>query len=210
MEQITSYKEIRESKLKEIIERLINSKELTAEQLKLMAEFDKHSIRQGLQLATRKSHLERLKVFLMDFKADPKNATEQDIDNYLKYLGQGKFKQSTIRTKKIFMFMFFEWLFKKDKAEIDLIKDLKLGKEQEIIKLPEEMLKPDEIKKLVQVADNFRDKCIAILLYELAARKGEFLQLKIKNIDITNDKYGMVNLPQGKTTSRLLLSLIHI
>ena len=87
------------------------------------------------------------------------------------------------------------------KDKLYLVNDIVLKKPRDT-KLPEEILTPDEIKKVVQVADNFRDKAIMILLYETASRKGEFLQLKIKHIELDKKEYGMVTIPMGKTDSR--------
>ena len=112
----------------------------------------------------------------------------------------------------MFMCNFLSWIFNTPKEKLKLIENIALKKPRDH-KLPEEILNPEEIKRIVQMADNFRDKAMVSSLYETAARKGEFLQLQIKHIDLSNKEYGLITLPMGKTTSRkvpIIYSLPHI
>lgn len=90
---------------------------------------------------------------------------------------------------------FLQWVGKED-----LMKGMEIRNCLNL-KLPEEILTSDEIKQMIQVALNFRDKALVFALYETAARSGELLNMKIKHV--TFDKYGgVVILPKGKTVSR--------
>lgn len=67
-------------------------------------------------------------------------------------------------------------------------------------KLPEELLTEEDIKKMVDAADNPRDKAIIFCLYETGARIGELAAAKIKHCVF--DKYGAQLIVDGKTGMR--------
>ena len=67
-------------------------------------------------------------------------------------------------------------------------------------RLPEEILTEEEVKRLVQVANNTRDKALVLVSYESGARIGELLNMRIK--DVTFDDLGAVTMVTGKTGDR--------
>jgi len=54
--------------------------------------------------------------------------------------------------------------------------------------VPEQLLTEDEVKRMIQVAANPRDRAFVAVLYESGCRIGEMLSLRVKNI--TFDRYG--------------------
>src|SRR3990170_1809035 len=66
--------------------------------------------------------------------------------------------------------------------------------------LPEEILTEDDIKKLVESANNLRDKAFILVLYESGCRIGEILSLRIRNVQF--DDYGAALIVNGKTGDR--------
>lgn len=67
-------------------------------------------------------------------------------------------------------------------------------------KLPKDILTQGEIKKLAQTAYTTRDKAFVLTLYESGCRIGEFLNLKIRDLEF--DQYGCVIHVSGKTGDR--------
>lgn len=197
-----TFEDIQKSIRNRRIKSILYFKGFNKKQKDLVDKYYKHLQRSGLRLESIKGYLQNLKLLLLDLGKDINKITRDDIDNYLNKIDQ-RYKPKTITERRKFLIIFFKWFFDKKKEDIDLIKDV-IIKKTNGTKLPEEILTPEEIKKLVQVATNFRDKALVILLYETGARKGEFLKLKIKHIELVNKEYGMVNLPQGKTDSRKL------
>lgn len=190
---------------------VLSSKELNHKQKEILTRYYGYLQRQGVKKGTQAKDLFDFKQVLLDLNKDFEELTQQDIDAFLIRLDQ-KYKPSTVFYRRVALIKFLCWYFNKPQDQIEIIRELKLKKNYSA-KLPEEILTPDEIKKLVQVAENFRDKAIAILLYETGARKGEFLQLRVKHIEILNSAYGYITIPQGKTTSRkvpLVYSLPHM
>ncbi|MBI5046952.1 tyrosine-type recombinase/integrase [Candidatus Micrarchaeota archaeon] len=67
-------------------------------------------------------------------------------------------------------------------------------------RLPEDILTPEEVKKLAQAAFNLRDRAIIMLTYESGCRAAEIIGLRIK--DVKFDKYGATIRADGKTGMR--------
>lgn len=210
--QIKSFEEIKREDRMKRINSLKNHPSLSNKQKEVMKSFHMQLIKKQLRLDSQKAYIQNLKL-LFDGIPDALNPTDKSLDEYLTYIGKFKPKTQTERMK--FLKEFYLKYRKSSPRVVKYISGIKIKRNKDR-KLPEELLSPKEIKKLVQVADNFRDKAIIILLYETAARKGEFLQLKIKHIDITEDKkkkYAFITIPKGKTDSRklpIIYSLPHV
>ena len=196
------------------LESLFNRPDLTSVQRKYMKKYHKHLVEKGLRLESQRAYIQNLYLLIKRTKKLPSKLTKKDLENYLGYL-EKEFKDKTITERRLFLIYHMEWLHGKPRAEIPLIKNIKIKKIKGMA-LPEEILSPDEIKKMTQVAFNLRDKALVMLLYETGTRKGEFLQLKIKHIQLVNEKgrkYGFATVPMGKTSSRklpLIYSLPHV
>lgn len=71
------------------------------------------------------------------------------------------------------------------------------------MKIPEEVLTPEEVTRLVAAADNIRDRAFIAALYESGCRIGEILTLRIKHLAPANP--GMQIRVDGKTGPRRVL-----
>lgn len=120
---------------------------------------------------------------------------------YVKKLGKEiPYQESTKRDFRITIRKFYKWLRGLEEYP-DEVKWLKSkSKKCERIKLPEETLTEEEIKKLINTADNPRDKAFISILYESGCRIGELLFLRLKHIKF--DQYGAQILVNGKTGFR--------
>jgi len=65
------------------------------------------------------------------------------------------------------------------------------------------ILKMDEIQKMIQVANNPRDKAIVAVLYDSGCRASEIADLKLKDVTFEN-QYATLTVQQGKTGSRVV------
>lgn len=63
-----------------------------------------------------------------------------------------------------------------------------------------DLITEKEVKKLIECAENSRDKAFVSVLYESGARIGELASLQISNVKI--DEYGIILHVEGKTGSR--------
>ncbi len=210
-EAIKDYETIMKDYSLKQIELLKNTKGFTEEQKETAKRYCGFLERKGIRLQTQSNYLRALKELFQVLGTKPlTEITGDDIDRYLARISEFKPKSQTL--KRACLIMFFEWYYNKKKEHIPLISDIKSIRDRGI-KLPEELLTPEEVKKLILVAKTFRDKAMIVLLYETACRRGEFLQLRIKHVEVTNKDYGFITVPMGKTDSRkipIIYSLPHL
>lgn len=203
-----NFKQLKEEKLKRQLARYLTNevKDIHMEkwQIKVLNDYDTYSMTQNLKTPTRLMRIQETVKLFEAINTPPKKITKEQINNYLKHIDENGYKEGTKNTKRVQIINLFEWVYDKKKQDIPLIKDIKVGKlglvdtEQKASKL----LSLKEIKKMVSVCDNARDKLIIIMLYESAARISEFLALKREDVELTNEKYVFVTLPKIKTKAR--------
>lgn len=118
------------------------------------------------------------------------------------------YQESTKRDFRITIRKFYKWLRGSEELpeEVKWIKSN--SKKCERIKLPEEMLTEEDIKKLINAADNLRDKAFISILYETGCRIGEMLFLRLKHIKF--DQYGAQLLVNGKTGFRRVRIILSV
>jgi integrase len=152
---------------------------------------------------TRESYIKEVLLLGRIIKKPYEKMKNRDLDEFIISLlengysypnRKGKYKQTRIEHLKIVLGEFFKSIKKET-----VVKDLK-PRRLNNFKLPEDIWTKEEVIKIVSSADNFRDKALIFSLYESACRKGEWMNIKIKNI--TLDEYGAVIVVSGKTGSR--------
>jgi integrase len=137
------------------------------------------------------------------------NVTKEDIRSLIGRIEKETFEkngrdvpyqESTKRDFRITIKKFYKWLRETEDypEEVRWIKST--GRKCERIKLPEEMLSEEDIERLINVAENPRDKAFIAILYESGCRIGEMLFLRLKHINF--DQYGAQLLVNGKTGYR--------
>jgi len=182
------------------------------EQDKQILEINKKHIRdfinycnnEGLGKARLTIYLGRLKIIGRLFKKDFKTATKKDIEDLLekiieKYTNSGSRTIFIITIKKLWS-SYFE--------NIELVSWLKTSKyskqgekENKITRI-ENILIPEEVEKIISVADNSRDKAFIGALYYSGCRIGEIINLKIKHIKF-KDNVTEISV-YGKTGTRVI------
>lgn len=193
-----NYNEVSKYNVEKSISNILSFKGFSPKQKEVMNKFNKHLLLAGGSLRTRKGYLQLFKLQTIALKKEYDKISKKDLEDYIISLNKD-YKPKTIIERLKFIKLFFSWYYQKPKEELDLVKWIVIKKEKNY-KLPEEILQPTEIKKLVQVANTLRDKAMIFSLYESGCRKGEFLGLKIKHVQL--DDYGAVLIVNGKTGSR--------
>ena len=136
--------------------------------------------------------------------------TEEDVKELVRKIAQMNYTERTKVDHYCVIEKFFKWLDSDDWR----IRWLKVGMKRKDKKLPEELLKKEDVQALVEACVGVRDKAIGSVLWESGVRMGEFLGMKIKNIQF--DEYGAVIIVGnrgGKTGARrmrLVYSVPHL
>jgi len=186
----------------ETTEKRLEKLKVNSENKDLVFAFRDFLISKGLKAPRVEKHLCNLGVILKWTKKDLKDKsfldfTKLDIERFLSKINRNRTlsewtKYDYRRTIKAFWI----WLGKREIVEwVNLTTPKNY-------KLPEEILTEDEIQAMIDVAESLRDKAIIAVLYESGARRGEFINLRIKHIVFDNK--GAILIVHGKTGMRRL------
>ena len=184
------------------IEKLIQASRKIKEQNKLtIFRFRNYLVAQGLSKPRIEKYLRTLLLLGSLLSKNFEKTTKHDV---IEIVGRVESKRWSGHTKhdfKVCVKRFYKWLRGIEKKgiypdEVEWISTVMKNDNR----LPEEILTEEEVKKLVQAANNPRDKALILVLYESGCRVGEFLPIKIRNVQF--DEYGAVIMVNGKTGSR--------
>jgi integrase len=142
------------------------------------------------------SHLNKLALM---FEKPFREATKNDIVDLVGRIDMSDLVDYTKRDLKIILKRLYKWIYETDDPP-EIVKWIKIVPKNSTSKLPEELLTEEEVKRLVEAADNPRDKALVLVLYESGCRIGELLPIKMKHVNF--DEYGAVLMVSGKTGDR--------
>ena len=186
--------------------RLKKNKEISEKNKRLLLRFKDYILSQGLSKCRGVFYLNRLTNTAKWLKKNFDKANKEDIRKLVSFIEQREdYSVNTKYDYKVAIRYFFRWLkFGDEKKEYpDEVKWIKTSIKKCNAILPKNLLTIDDIKKLVQVADNFRDKALIMVLYESGCRIGELLNLRISDLEF--NKYGVKINFFGKTGHRKIL-----
>lgn len=162
----------------------------------------------GIKKARRKKYIDVLRWWAGILQEDFKKANKEDLIRAVDMLQSDKilaqkgkpFAESTKELHKAVLKTFYKWLQGDDEMFPEKIRWLNPKLSRISNKLPQDILKEEDVQLMLQFADNARDQAIIMLLYESGARASEFLGMKIK--DIPQEKKGIRAHIDGKTGRR--------
>jgi integrase/recombinase XerD len=138
---------------------------------------------------TQTTYFSAINKLCAHFGREPEEITTQEVEDYIILLQEEKIlSPSTIHSYiNAFKFLFNKALNRRvDRFDIDNRKSPKT--------LPE-ILSVNEVKRIIQSADNLRRKVILLLAYSSGLRASEIMNLKISDID---SKRMMIRVVEGK------------
>jgi integrase/recombinase XerD len=128
-------------------------------------------------------------------------AIVEDIVKVSRNIEDKDWSERTKRNARITLKKFYKWLRKTDDYP-DEVRWMKNSGRVKDKRLPD-ILTEEEVLKLVDAADNPRDRALAMTLYESGCRVGELLTARIKNV--TFNENGATITVTGKTGPRRIL-----
>jgi len=184
------------------IENLLNSNFFFEEDKEDLKKFYQYLIAEGMSAGRILKYFYHLKTLAkMLGKSFRKASKEEIIEIVGKIERNGEWTDWTKHDFKTVLRCYYKWLYGfKEKGKYPEIVAWIKPKIKNNSKFPEEILNEEEIKKLAEVAYTSRDKAFILALYESGCRIGEFLPLKIKNLEF--DEYGAILIVSGKTGDR--------
>lgn len=140
-------------------------------------------------------YLWKIYAALKHFGFKPSNElTRQDIRDYIIYRHNNN-KQRTVNNDIIALRKFFDWL----KPGNDFFDDIKVKQPKNYLPV-EQLITPDDVKKLISVCKSQRDRAIIMLLWDSGCRLNEVLSRNVNHIQ--TDEHGATMIVDGKTGMR--------
>ena len=149
----------------------------------------RHQYRRNLKANTMRSSLAGCEQFLTFLKEQGKTSleqvTKQDLEAFVEHVLDKGVTIVTVKTRLSVVYAFLRFLHDKGliRAEL-LVRRIKL-------RLPKPLPKainPDEVKKLLSVLNNVRDRAMILVLLRTGMRIGELLNTRVDDIDLAERK----------------------
>jgi site-specific recombinase XerD len=187
-------------RLKRILYRIKSSKELSKQDKEALVKFHEDLILEGLSLGRIIRHLHNLILISKWLGKDFNSATADDIKVVATKIEKDEHYSDWSKYGfKITIRKFYKWL-KNSKEYPPEVSWMKVRIKENNLKLPEELLTEEDIKKMVEITKDPMERAFVSVLYESGCRIGEILTLRIK--DVEPDDYGIRLTVIGKTGSR--------
>jgi site-specific recombinase XerD len=159
----------------------------------------RHKWRLNHKRSTLQGSFAAVKLFLELYgksgKRDVKAIERADLEAFIEHVQDAGLKISTVRTKQACLIAFLHFLIGQDVICGSVLKrPIKL-------KLPEVLpraMHPADLKKLLSVIEDIRDRALILLLLRTGMRIGEALGLRVNDLDLRDRK---VHLFQGEKNS---------
>ena len=159
----------------------------------------RHKWRLNHKRSTLSGSFNSVRLFLEFYRKSGKSEIEKvertDLEAFIEHEQDRGLRISTVRTRLAFLMAFLHFLMEQDVIPVSVLKrGIRL-------KLPETLpraIHPADIRKLISVIDNVRDRALILLLLRTGIRIGEALGLRLNDLDVQDRK---VHLFQGEKNS---------
>ena len=190
-----------ERKLELALRNIIESNRISAKNKELILKFLDYCKAEGLSDMRVEHYARILKKIGEVFPKSFDEATKEDIIELVRKIEARKLSDWTQHDYRTTLKKFYRWLRGSDSypEEVKWLK-VKTPKSNNVI--PTEILSEQDVKKLIRVADNPRDKAFVSVLFESGCRIGELLNLRLKNVQF-EDSYAKI-IVDGKTGRRMV------
>ncbi|MHA1703919.1 MAG: tyrosine-type recombinase/integrase [Promethearchaeota archaeon] len=180
----------------------IKESDISQKNKDLIFEFHNHCFTEGLSVCKIERYLFDLRKLALMLNKDLKKVTKDDLKGIVAEIEKKEWSPHTKHAFKVMIRKFYRFEEGIDEKGVypEKVKWLRSTVKHSQQKLPEELLTEEEIKKMIIVSRNERDKALIAILYESGCRISEIGLLRLK--DISFDDYGAKITVSGKTGTR--------
>jgi len=184
------------------LKRLYSSTDICEEDKTNISKMAEHLLAKGVSKGRAVKYIYHLLVLARVAGKPFKSLGREDIERLVSWINASDYTEHTKHDYKIILKKFYQWLRGCNEEEHEYPEEVRWIKTKLKRRrlLPQALLTPEEIKKIVKAAENPRDKAFILTHYESGCRIGETLSLRIINVSF--DKYGAVLIVDGKTGPR--------
>ncbi len=183
---------------------LEQSSSISKEDKETIKEFIDHLRSQGVSVGRLAKYLFHLRVFREQLGKNFREASRRDIEHFMA-LARGKYTYRTVEDYGFVIKRFYKFLYygnvDKDTPWPDLVKWIKKSGKPNERSMPE-FLTANEVQKMIEVADNLRDKTMLAVGFEAGLRAAELLSMNTD--DVSFDSLGARIRVKGKTGERIV------
>jgi site-specific recombinase XerD len=190
-------------RLESTIENIEASDEISDPNKKLILDYKRDQVLNGLAEASLLKNVTRLKIVAQHVEKPFDEMDKGEVKQIIAWLHSRDYTDETVDTYKNVIKVFWKWL--KDSNNGDAPPEtewIELSNSGGKRKLPKDLLSKEDIQLQVEAAKNPRDKALISLLYETGARIGEIIDLIVG--DIEDRQHGKKVVIDGKTGPRRL------
>ncbi|MBI4019944.1 MAG: tyrosine-type recombinase/integrase [Candidatus Aenigmarchaeota archaeon] len=193
------------------LRKIKNCKSISAKNKALIVKFSEYCFSTGLGSLRVLKLISHAYTIAEMLNKDFDKCTRSDIEHLIGIIERNEWKDWTKRDYKVVVKKFWKWLKGNGEVFPEEVRWLKTRIKNHRKKLPEELLSQEEIKRLIESAENARDKAMIAVLYDGGLRVGELLGLRVKNVDFkgqitkitVSGKTGMRTIPLIDSTPYL-------
>lgn len=186
-------------KLESELEKIKKSEDICDENKKIILDFYRGCVVQPLSIARTWKYLYHIQFIASFLRKSFKEVTKEDVIKFVEYIEKKDWSLWTKHDNKVALKKFYKWFNGGEYPET--VRWVNTNFKRSNNRFPEgSLLVPDDIKKLIEVAETPRDKALIFVLFETGCRVGELLDLSIDNVRF--DEYGAVLMVNGKTGMR--------
>ena len=173
-------------RLDKLMSDVLRDKKLTPDSKKLIKEHVNFLQAQGRDIKTSIKHLFTLKIFInsADGKLDFKTLSRKDIEKIIARVESSKYSSETKRDVKAVLKGFWKHAFGQDEFYPEPVRWLKTTQKRRDKMMPEQLLSEEDVMKMLDAANNARDKAIIAVLFDAGIRVGELLSMKRRDVDL--------------------------
>jgi site-specific recombinase XerD len=186
-------------RLQRKLEVIKNTKEISQHNRNKILAFQKSCLAQGLSTARMLRYLNDLPRIASKLTKDFEKVNKTDIEAIVADIEATNLAHATKLSYSVTIKKFYKWLNGGDEYPKS-VKWLRTTGKKNNKKLPEDLLTEDEVKKMIEAANNSRDRSIISMLWEAGCRVGELLSMQVKHVTFENDITRITI--QGKTGMR--------
>lgn len=189
-----------EARLKRTVNRCLKHDDISEENKNMFEDFLRYLRLQDYSPAHIEKLLSHLKMVMEHVDFSLKGAGKEKIEDIVAWVHSRDISDATKRQYKIVLKVVYKWL--NDGRYPDKVNWITTTQKRNKTVLPQKLLTEEDIKELLNAADNPRDRALISLLWESGARIGELKDLKIG--DFEDGKHGLKVVIKGKTGPRRL------
>lgn len=173
---------------------------ISEENMDLIREFDDYNVARQVAWTTRLHYAKAVKAAAALLSKPLKDVTKKDMIAFI-----GKYSKNhadkTVNNVKIATKRFYQWLYDIEEGYPEVVKWMKPKPTRNLIQ-PEQLVTPEEVKRLLAACRCQRDRALVLLFYERGPRPHEVLAMKVGDVKV--NRYGVQIMVDGKTGGRPL------